>query len=103
MGGRKVEDGKEEAARKKTIEYIVDSLLLNSNQIRDIKGLASVLTFVLPHGDPTKLLWLNLSQNYLDKIDDEILKFPNLKSLQLHGCYISDIEEVRKLKNMGCL
>jgi len=37
MGGRKVEDGKEEAARKKTIEYIVDSLLLNSNQIRDIK------------------------------------------------------------------
>jgi len=65
MGGRKQEDGKEEAARKKKIDFVVDSLLLNTNQIRDIKGLASVLTFVLPHGDPSKLLWLNLSYNYL--------------------------------------
>tara|TARA_B110000914_G_C15229560_1_gene338978 strand:+ start:248 stop:493 length:246 start_codon:yes stop_codon:yes gene_type:complete len=81
MGGRKQEDGKEEAARKKKIDFVVDSLLLNTNFIRDIKGLANVLTVVLPHGDPSKLLWLNLSSNYLQKIDDEILKFPCLKSL----------------------
>lgn len=65
MGGRKLEDGKEEEARKKKIEYVVDSLLLNTNQIREINGLAEVLKYVLPHGDPTKLLWLNLSYNYL--------------------------------------
>ncbi len=53
MGGRKLEDGKEEEARKKKIEYVVDSLLLNTNQIREISGLAEVLKFVLPHGDPT--------------------------------------------------
>ena len=97
IGGQKREDGKQEEARKKKIEYVVDSLLLNTNQIRDINGLAEVLRFVLPHGDPTKLLWLNLSFNYLVKIDEEILNFPNLKSLQLHGNYIADLEEVRKL------
>jgi len=59
--------------------------------------MAEVLKFVLPHGDPTQLLWLNLSFNYLVKIDEEILNFPNLKSLQLHGNYIADLEEVRKL------
>ena len=55
---------------------MVDSLLLNNNELRKINGLFDVLQFVLPHGNPTKLLWLNLSFNYLVKIDDEILKFP---------------------------
>jgi|TARA_B110000259_G_scaffold174955_1_gene209744 hypothetical protein len=42
-GGRKPEDGKEETQRKKHVVYHVNSLLLNNNEIRDIKGLYPVL------------------------------------------------------------
>ena len=32
MGGRKLEDGKEEEARKKKIEYVVDSIIMFCEQ-----------------------------------------------------------------------
>ena len=52
---------------------------------------------------PYHLQWLNLSHNYLVKIDAEILKFPYLKALQLHGNYINNLAEVEKLQDLGCL
>jgi Leucine-rich repeat (LRR) protein len=58
---------------------------------------------VLPKSNPNQLQWLNLSYNYLTKIDPEILNFPLLKSLNLHGNYIAEIEEVRKLSKIGTL
>lgn len=103
MGGRKVDDGKETEQRKKGIKLHVNALMLNNNELRDLNKLHSTLTFVLPHSDPSRLQWLNLSYNYLTKIDHEILKFPNLKTLQLHGNYIADLEEVRKLHDLGTL
>jgi len=82
LGSRKPEDGKEEAQRKKEIDYNVNSVLLNNNEIRELKGLYETLKdFVL--FDIGKLQWLNLSYNYLIKIDDDICKFTNLKTLQL--------------------
>ena len=39
----------------------------------------------------------------MTKIDPEILNFPLLKSLNLHGNYISEIEEVRKLSKIATL
>ena len=53
--------------------------------------------------EPDRLQWLNLSYNYLVKIDPEILKFTQLKSLQLHGNYIKELEEVRKINQIGTL
>ena len=101
-GGRKPEDGKEETQRKKEVVYHVNSLLLNNNEIRDIKGLYPVLReYVL--FEPDRLQWLNLSYNYLVKIDADILDFTSLKSLQLQGNYINDLEEVVKLSNLGAL
>jgi Leucine-rich repeat (LRR) protein len=47
-----------------------------------------------------KLLWIDLSYNYLETIEDEILKFPNLKTLFLHGNYIANLEEARKLSGL---
>lgn len=44
-----------------------------------------------------QLQWIDLSYNYLETIEDEILKFPHLKTLYLHGNYISSLEETRKL------
>lgn len=52
LGGRKPEDGKEEAQKKKEINYVVNSLLLNNNEIRDLVGFSDTLsTYVLHEPD----------------------------------------------------
>ena len=102
LGGRKPEDGKEEAQKKKEINYVVNTILLNNNEIRDLVGFSDTLSTYVLH-EPDRLQWLNLSYNYLVKIDAEILKFGQLKSLQLHGNFIADLEEVRKLNELGTL
>ena len=58
----------------------MNALLLNNNELRDIKGLFDTLYESVLYA-PDRLEWINLSYNYLIKIDDEILKFENLKSL----------------------
>ena len=52
---------------------------------------------------PANLEWLDLSYNYLQNIDIERLEFPNLKTIYLHGNYISNLEEVRKLQDLPTL
>lgn len=49
---------------------------------------------------PENLEWLDLSYNYLQTIDKELLSFPNLKTLYLHGNYVSNLEEARKLQDL---
>jgi Leucine-rich repeat (LRR) protein len=53
--------------------------------------------------DPSKLEWLDLSYNYLQKIEPEIMLFPNLKTLYLHGNYITNLEEAKKLSDLPYL
>jgi Leucine-rich repeat (LRR) protein len=64
-------------------------------------GLRSILDVVM--FNPARLEWLDLSYNYLEKIEPEILKFPFLKTLYLHGNYISNLDEVRKLSDLPYL
>lgn len=52
---------------------------------------------------PERLQWINLSYNYLTTIDPDICQFKQLKSLQLHGNYIADLEQVRKLRDIATL
>ena len=80
MGGRKQEEGGEEASRKKEIVLHVNALLLNNNQLRDLNNLYSTLNDYVLY-DMDRLQWLNLSYNYLVKIDKEITKFHYLKTL----------------------
>ena len=102
LGSKRPEDGKEETQRKKDIEYHVNSVLLNNNEIRELKGLYDTLKDYVLY-DIDKLQWLNLSYNYLIKIDEDICNFTNLKTLQLQGNYIADLEEVKKLSRMTTL
>ena len=44
------------------------------------------------------LLWLDLSYNFLTTIDDDLLDFPELKTLYMHGNYISNLEQTKKLQ-----
>lgn len=103
LGGRKNDDGKVEVKRKKQIDYECDSLLLSNNELRSFAGLREVLRGVLPHGEPNRLVWINLSFNFLTKIDADILNFPSLKQLNMHGNFIADFEEVKKLQDIGTL
>lgn len=80
IGGRKQEDGGEEASRKKEVTVHVNGVLLNNNCLRDIIGLHDVLSNYVLY-EPDRLQWLNLSYNYLVTIDDEITKFDQLKTL----------------------
>lgn len=58
--------------------------------------MAEVLDAVMYHWN--QLLWLDLSYNYLTEIDEELLNFPELKTLYLHGNYISNLEQTKKLQ-----
>jgi Leucine-rich repeat (LRR) protein len=97
MGGRKSDDanGKTENKRKKEIKLVCTALFLNNNEIRTLKALPDTLQYVMYR--PENLEWLDLSYNYLQTIDKELLDFPNLKTLYLHGNYIANLDEVRKL------
>jgi Leucine-rich repeat (LRR) protein len=85
--------------KKFVIKKETRALFLQQNQFRTIVGLSSVLKDVMWGSE--RLQWIDLSYNYLDKIEDELVtNFPNLKTLYLHGCYISNLEEVKKLNQL---
>jgi Leucine-rich repeat (LRR) protein len=46
------------------------------------------------------LQWIDLSYNHLTQIEPELLNFPQIKVLYLHGNAISNLEECRKLQNL---
>ena len=58
-------------------------------------GMATVLEAVMYNSK--NLLWLDLSYNFLTTIDDDLLDFPELKTLYLHGNYIANLEQTKKL------
>lgn len=74
------------------------ALRLNNNQIESIAGASKALDSLLV--DPKALAWLDISFNALTLIDAEILQFPNLKVLYLHGNAIADMLEVDKLVDL---
>lgn len=96
--GRTKEDTKVEATRKMVIHKKTDTLFLQNNELRSLTGLSTVLTDVM--WDSRNLLWLDISYNYLEQIDTELMNFPTLKTLYLHGNYIANLEEVRKLQGL---
>lgn len=96
--GRKAEDTKVEATRKMVIHKKTTTLFLQNNELRSLTGLSTVLVDVM--WDSRNLLWLDISYNYLEQIDTELMNFPTLKTLYMHGNYIANLEEVRKLQGL---
>ena len=51
-----------------------------------------------------KLLWIDLSNNYLTTIDEDLAKeFPQLKTLYLHGNYMMDMTVITKFRELAHL
>ena len=77
--------------KKKTL-----TLFLQNNELRTLKDMANVLEVVM--WNSRNLLWLDLSYNFLTTIEEELLEFPELKTLYLHGNYISSLDQTKKLQ-----
>jgi len=71
MGGRKVEETKTETKKKIIVKKKTHSLFLQNNEIRTIVGLPAVLIDVMFNSQ--NLIWLDLSYNYLETIENELL------------------------------
>jgi len=74
------------------------ALRVNNNQIESLVGAPKALDSLLV--EPQALAWLDLSFNALTTIDSEVLQFPHLKVLYLHGNAIADMMEVDKLTDL---
>lgn len=95
MGGRKVEEAKTETKKKIIVQKKTQALFLQNNEIRTIVTLPQVLEDVMYNS--RQLTWLDLSYNLLENIEADLLEFPYLKTLYLHGNYISNLDETKKL------
>lgn len=105
--GQKVDgDTKNNENQKKfVVQKQTTSLFLYKNEFRTLVGLSNVLEDVM--WNHQQLQWIDLSYNYLETIEEELIKtFPHLKTLYLHGNFIANLDETKKLgrlKNLTSL
>jgi hypothetical protein len=101
-------------AVKKKVKYVyyANALILHSNEVKSLEGVADVLIDVLPdlvfpiqinRSKVDLIQWIDLSFNRLEDIHADILKLPFLKILYLHANYIKEIESVLSLSQCRAL
>ncbi|KAK3909947.1 Leucine-rich repeat-containing protein 51 [Frankliniella fusca] len=78
--------------------FVSASLWLNHNQLTDVRGLASLMRGLI--AQPDALGWLDLSFNNLTDIADDVLQFPQLRILYLHGNQLTKLNSVAKLRHL---
>lgn len=92
---------KEELEKQKkkaiNIKLVCCSLLLCYNKIRELHNFESVVAFVMP--DYKNLQWVDLSHNYLEKLDYSFEGFPQLRTLYLHCNYLTDLNDFAQLSS----
>eukprot|EP00899_Mesostigma_viride_P003183 jgi/Mesvir1/12866/Mv05892-RA.1 len=71
------------------------SLRLSNNYISNYDGMEAAIAAIMD--DPSKLMWLDLSQNKLETIGNVLTSYPELSTLYLHGNAIRSLKEVEKL------
>ena len=100
--GRKFEEQKQTDVKKKVIKLECNSLILNNNEIRSVAGFDFVLEKVM--FDWTNLAWLDLSHNFLTRIDfDFTEQFPQLSTIYLHVNFFNSFKDIRKLCHLESL
>jgi Leucine-rich repeat (LRR) protein len=51
--------------------------------------------------DISKLGWVDLSHNLIERLDFDFSNLPNLKSLYLHCNYLYDLKDLLQLSTVG--
>lgn len=82
--------------------YKTASVLLNGNRLTGgLEGIRSVLDRLLYR--PDALCWLDVSRNRLTDVADELLEFPNLRTLYAHHNDLASLCAVRGLNRLPAL
>ena len=93
---------KEELEKKKKkciqVKLVCVSLMLGYNKIRELSGLNGVLEGIM--GNCHNLQWIDISHNYLVKLDYDFVDFPHLKTFYVHCNFLSDISQLEKLRHL---
>lgn len=72
--------------------------MLGYNKIRSVQEFPSVIKSVMNNWD--QLQWVDLSHNYLMKLDYDFSDFPNLKTLYLHCNFIYLFDDLTQLSGL---
>lgn len=78
--------------------YNSNVIRLSNNNLVDTQGLYQLALDLVEI--PENIAWLDLSFNDIDEVTDDILEFPNLKMIYLHGNKISSLADLTKLKKL---
>ncbi|XP_069691393.1 leucine-rich repeat-containing protein 51-like [Periplaneta americana] len=87
--------------RGSSMKYLTRSVWLNNNNLTNARGFENFINSLLEQ--PSALGWIDLSFNTFTEVDDELLKFPNLRILYLHGNSIQSLGSIEKLKKLDRL
>ncbi|KAF5284158.1 hypothetical protein FQR65_LT00158 [Abscondita terminalis] len=79
-------------------KYLTKAVWLNNNKLTSMRYIEELVNRAL--AEPAKLAYIDFSFNFLTEIDNELLKFPNLTIIYLHGNQIKDIEQAFKLRSL---
>jgi len=79
-------------------KLLTHSLWLNNNSIISMQFLYTFAEALLEV--PEKIQWIDLSFNNIESIHEDVLQFPELKILYLHGNCINDLSDIVKLKSL---
>jgi len=75
--------------------YNSNVIRLANNSLVDTRGLYQLALDLVEA--PEEIAWLDLSFNHIEEVTDDILEFPNLKMLYLHGNKISHLPQLSRL------
>lgn len=95
-GGR-LNDNKRSVVKKKRVKRLTTSLNIGYNQIRSLDGFLDVVSRVMEYA--RRLVWIDLSNNYLTTLTADFAELSDLRSLYLNANYIYDLKEITKLSN----
>lgn len=87
---------------KRNGRYVTASILLDNNQLTGgLDGIRSLADKLLYR--PETLCWLDVSHNRLTDVSDELLGFPNLRTVYMHRNCLASLCAVRKLHRLPAL
>jgi len=75
--------------------YNSNVIRLANNSLVDTRGLYQMALDLVEI--PENIAWLDLSFNDIEEVTDDILEFPNLKMIYLHGNKISSFSDIARL------
>ena len=71
--------------------------MLCYNKIRELSKFPAVIPLVMP--EHTNLQWVDLSHNYIEKLDYGFDQYPHLRTLYLHCNYLYDLNDFKLLSS----